>query len=166
VATASLTPNATISRSAGSDTRRGTSSSIALLTVAPESPTARQATGRPVKRASARAVVADTVSSPRATPTPETEESPIARMRNDGPARGKNPRCGGFAAGRDGIRRRVAVPCTTMSGNSASEPKTPAASLTRDPVLPSLENLWARTGLTVGRSCKRRTILVAAVRQN
>ena len=69
-AVASLTPNATSKRSAGSGAMRGRSCLHASRTVAPESPSARHATGRPVRRASDRAVVAATVSSPLASPTP------------------------------------------------------------------------------------------------
>ena len=63
-AVASLTPNATMRRSAGSHAIRGSSCARASLTVAPGIPSPRQATGRPVRRASARAVVAATASSP------------------------------------------------------------------------------------------------------
>ena len=95
-------------------------------------------------RARARAAVPENVSSPRATPTPETAESPIARIRRHLPRPGMNPQYGGRARGKDGIRRRVTVPCNATNGNSASEPRTPAASLTRDRGLPEPENTSVR----------------------
>src|SRR5687768_11100680 len=60
---------------------RGMSCSMASRAVAPESPNARQTIGRRVRRPSARAVTAATVSSLRGTPIPDTDDSPIASRR-------------------------------------------------------------------------------------
>ena len=151
-----------MTRSAGSAVRKGTSSSIAIFAVAPDNPVDLQATGRLVKRASARAVVAQTVSSPRATPMPETEESSIANMRSNGPAPAINPRCGGCAGGKHGMRRRVRTPCTATNGNSASEPRRPAANLARRPRLREVENAHPGTVRSPYSSLKLTTILIAA----
>ena len=107
-------------RSAGSGGMRGSSCSRASLTVAPESPSARHATGRPVRRASARAVVAATDSSPRASPTPHTVDSPMASSRigfpHLAPTRGRavSPAAG---RARDGASRTL--------GHRGQRPRSP-----------------------------------------
>ena len=119
-------------RSAGSGARLGTNRCNASLTVAPESPHARQTAGRPVWRARARAVTAVTVSSPRESPTPDTDNSPIPTTRIGSPAPGTFPSWGRFAAGSCGTRRRVAEPCAHASGKRASEPAKPVTTVERD----------------------------------
>src|SRR5262249_50447381 len=155
-------PKAITTRSVGCAPRRGTSRCIATFAVAPDNPSARHATGRPVMRASARAVVAENVSSPRATPMPETAESPIARMRRHLPVPGMNPQCGGRAPGKDGIRRRVTIPCNATNGNSASDPKTPAVSLARDRGLPEPEDTSLRPASISEQSPTLIIIVIAA----
>src|SRR3954451_3844703 len=119
-------------RSAGSGAMLGTSRCKGSLTVAPDTPHARHATGRPVWRARARAVTAVTVSSPRERPTPETDDSPIPTTRIGSPAPSTFPSCGGFAAGSRGTRRRVAEPWAQASGDSASDPTRPVTTVERD----------------------------------
>ena len=108
-AVASLTPKATSMRSASSGAMRGRSCLRASLTVAPESPSARHAIGRPVRRASARAVVAATNSSPLVSPTPHTVEFANSEQPDRFPRAGHQPVMGrsrrrqaGHAAARRG----------------------------------------------------------------
>src|SRR5262249_23056630 len=99
-------------------------------------------------------------SSPRATPTPEIEESPTASMRSNGPVPAINPRCGGCAGGKDGTRRRVRTPCTATNGNRGSEPRRPAASLARRRPVREAENAWLATGWSPEPSPKLTAILI------
>src|SRR5262249_48957917 len=80
------------------------------------------------------------------------------RMRREGPLPGTNPRCGGSAGPRAGIRRRVTVPCTATRGNRTSEPRRPVVNLARDRVLLKRGNAYPRTA--VGCSCSLAAILI------
>jgi hypothetical protein len=82
-------------------------------------------------------------------PTGHARESPRGRGGNrlvaahhadagdSGIADGKDAQA---AAGKYGIRRRVTMPCTSTNGNSASDPRRPAASFARDLRLLELES--------------------------
>src|SRR3954451_7935803 len=142
-------------RSAGSGAMLGTSRCKGSLTVAPDTPHARHATGRPVWRARARAVTAVTVSSPRERPTPETDDSPIPTTRIGSPAPGTFPSCGGFAAGGRGTRRRGGDPCAPARGDSASDPTKPVTTVERDNVegAESAPRLLIEPGAPDARSC-------------
>jgi hypothetical protein len=73
-----------------------------------------------------------------------------------------NPQCGGRALGKDGIRRRVTGPCNATNGNSASDARTPATSLTRERGLPEPENTSVQPRSISEQSPTLSTIVIAA----
>lgn len=160
----SLALNATRIRSMLSEGSNGTRRSNPFLTVAPESPFARQLTGRPVIRANDLAVAAATVSSDLASPTPEIEDSPSASNLIAEPLPAMVPWCGGFAGGRIGTLRRVIAACMAATGKSATEHARPTVSNFRDaePFRVGLNEMKLQSALGLLRSSDRTAILPSA----